>query len=93
MKSGNRALPMLLPVVLLYTAVSCQASETKRLRQQCIDDCRIETSTCTTNCQTGDCVKSCTLPLSGCIKNCRKLHPRQTRSSEPPPTPRSQGME
>ncbi len=57
MKSGNRALPMLLPVVLLYTAVSCQASETKRLRQQCIDDCRIETSTCTTNCQTGDCVE------------------------------------
>ncbi len=77
MKSGFRALTMLIPALLLFTAVSSEASDNKRLRQQCIDDCRVEVTTCTTKCPTGDCLDSCTRPLDGCIKNCRKLHPRQ----------------
>lgn len=79
MKSGYRALAMLTPTLALFAAVASEASENKRLRQQCIDNCRIEVTTCTTMCQTGDCMDSCTLPLGGCIKNCRKAHPPQTR--------------
>ena len=77
MKSGYRALAMSVLALLLFTAVASAASENKRLRQQCIDDCRVEATTCTTKCPTGDCLDSCTRPLDGCIKNCRKMHPRQ----------------
>ncbi|HEY8137350.1 MAG TPA: hypothetical protein VIF61_05895 [Methylocystis sp.] len=79
MKSGYRALAMLIAALPFFTAVSSQASEAKRLRQQCIDECRIEVTTCTTKCASGDCLDSCTRPLDGCINNCRKLHPLQTR--------------
>ena len=78
MKSGFRALAMSVPALLLFTAVSSEASEAKRLRQQCIDDCRVEVTTCTTKCATGDCLESCTRPLDGCINKCRKTHPLQT---------------
>ena len=57
MKSGYRALAMSVPALLLFTAVSSEASEAKRLRQQCIDDCRVEVTTCTTKCATGDCLE------------------------------------
>jgi len=77
MKFGYRALAMSVLALLLFTAVASAASENKRLRQQCIDDCRVEATTCTTKCPTGDCLDSCTRPLDGCIKNCRKMHPRQ----------------
>ena len=70
---------MSVSALLLFTAVSSKATEAKRLRQQCIDDCRAEATTCATKCLTGDCLDSCTRPLDGCIKNCRKTHPSQTR--------------
>ena len=75
MKSGFRALAMLIAALPMFAAVSSEASEAKRLRQQCIDDCRAEVTTCTTKCATGDCLESCTRPLDGCINNCRKTHP------------------
>ena len=56
MKSGYRALAMSVPALLLFTAVCSEASEAKRLRQQCIDHCRVEVTTCTTKCATGDCL-------------------------------------
>ena len=79
MKSGYRALAMSIAALTLFAAHNCEASEAKRLRQQCIDNCRAEATTCTTKCHTGDCVKSCTRPLDGCINNCRKTHPLPTR--------------
>ena len=79
MKSGYRALAILVAALPLLAAVSCEASEAKRLRQQCIDNCRAEATTCTTRCATGDCLESCTRPLDGCINNCRKTHPLPTR--------------
>jgi hypothetical protein len=77
MKSRLRALAMLIAALRLFAAVSSEATEAKRLRQQCIDDCRAEATTCTTKCHTGDCLESCTRPLDGCINNCRKTHPLQ----------------
>jgi hypothetical protein len=62
--------------LLIFTAVSSAAAETKRLRQQCIDDCRIETTTCTTRCKTEDCLNACTEPLGSCINKCREMYPR-----------------
>lgn len=80
MKSGYQALAILIAVLLiaalpLLAAVSSKASEARRLRQKCIDNCRSEVTVCTTKCPTGDCLDSCTLPLGGCINDCRKTHP------------------
>jgi hypothetical protein len=57
--SGYRALAISITALLIFTAVSSAASETNRLRQQCIDDCRIETTTCITRCKTEGCLNAC----------------------------------
>ena len=77
--SGYRALAISITALLIFTAVSSAACETKRLRQQCIDDCRIETTTCTTRCKTEDCLNACTEPLGSCINKCREMYPRKTQ--------------
>ena len=77
--SGYRALAISTTALLIFTAVSSAASETKRLRQKCIDDCRIEATTCTTRCKTEDCLNACTEPLGSCINKCREMYPRKTQ--------------
>ena len=79
MKSGLPALAMIIAALPLVAAASPEASDAKRLRRECIDDCRIAATSCATRCVRGDCIESCTRPLDGCINNCRKAHPPQTR--------------
>src|ERR1700674_4384799 len=77
--SGYRALAISTTALLIFTAVSSAASDTKLLRQKCIDDCSIETTTCTTRCKTEDCLNACTEPLGSCINKCREMYPRKTQ--------------
>ena len=48
MTSGYRAFVILIPALLLFTVVSSAASEAEQLRHQCLDNCRIESTACTT---------------------------------------------
>ena len=77
MKFGYRALAILVAASPLFAAVSCEASEAKRLRQQCLDDCRIEVTTCTTKCSTGDCLELLHAAAGRLHKKLQEDAPRQ----------------
>ena len=50
MMSGLHALAMIIAALPLVAAASSEASDAKRLRWECIDDCRIAATTCATRC-------------------------------------------
>ena len=57
MKSGLRALAMIIAALPLVAAVSSEPPNPKRLRRECIDDCRIAATSCATRCVRGDCIE------------------------------------
>jgi hypothetical protein len=85
MPSRYRALVISIPALLILTTVSFaaaetkQLSETRKLRQQCIDHCRSVATVCTTKCGTGDCLDTCTEPLASCVDKCRERYPRRAQ--------------
>lgn len=85
MTSGYRAPAISILALLILTAASFAAFETKplskthRLRHQCIDRCRSEATVCTTKCQTEDCLVACTEPMGSCIDKCREIYPRKAQ--------------
>ncbi len=78
-----RAVAISIPALLILTAVSFAASDTKqlsethKLRHQCIDHCRSEATVCTIACDNEDCLETCTEPLASCIDRCREMYPRK----------------
>jgi len=80
-----RALAISIPALLILTAVSFAASDTKQLsethqlRHQCIDHCRSVATVCSTKCEAEDCLDACTEPLASCIDKCREMYPRKAQ--------------